>query len=247
VTEEEWNTCFGPEEMLAELALRSDRRKARLFAHACCRRMQIHIQAPELTNHFLGLLDDFADGGLSYFRTETVVLEFWMKSGLRWRGRGDPVFEVAGALDALWPVMQLDVVLLQVRLVAVRLAILDELSRRERRLWFWQRWPMLSAEECDRIRVQATGNELTAQTALIREIFDNPFQPVALDPMWLTSDVLSLARGIYDERAFDRMPILADALQDAGCDNDDVLNHCRDANQVHVRGCWVVDLLLGKE
>ncbi len=80
----------------------------------------------------------------------------------------------------------------------------------------------------------------------IRDIFGNPFRPVACDPEWLTSDVLALARGIYDDRAFDRMPILADALQDAGCDNDEVLNHCRDPNQIHVRGCWVVDLLLGK-
>ena len=64
-------------------------------------------------------------------------------------------------------------------------------------------------------------------------------------PAWLTSDVVALARGIYDDRAFECMPILADALQDAGCDNPDVLHHCRDANQVHVRGCWVVDLLLG--
>ncbi|MBY0459710.1 MAG: hypothetical protein K2V38_20515 [Gemmataceae bacterium] len=80
----------------------------------------------------------------------------------------------------------------------------------------------------------------------MRDIFGNPFRPVALDPAWLTSDVLALARGIYDERAFDRMPILADALQDAGCNHDDILAHCRDANQVHVRGCWVIDLVLGK-
>ena len=52
---------------------------------------------------------------------------------------------------------------------------------------------------------------------------------------------------MYETRDFSAMPILADALQDAGCDNDDVLNHCRDAKQVHVRGCWVVDLVLGKE
>ncbi len=82
---------------------------------------------------------------------------------------------------------------------------------------------------------------------MLRDIFGNPFRPVALDPAWLTADVLALARGIYDERAFERMPILADALQDAGCDNSDVLNHCRGAAQVHVRGCWVVDLLLGKQ
>jgi hypothetical protein len=84
------------------------------------------------------------------------------------------------------------------------------------------------------------------QAALLRDIFGNPFRPVTLNPAWLTSDVLALARGIYDDRAFDRMPILADALQDAGCDNDDVLTHCRDAALAHVRGCWVVDLVLGK-
>ncbi len=81
---------------------------------------------------------------------------------------------------------------------------------------------------------------------VLREVFGNPFRPAALAPAWLTSDVVALARGIYEERAFDRMPILADALQDAGCDNDDVLSHCRDPKQVHVRGCWVVDLILGK-
>ncbi len=74
-----------------------------------------------------------------------------------------------------------------------------------------------------------------------------PFSDVAIDPAWHTTDVMLLAQGIYDEKAFDRMPILADALQDAGCDNTDILDHCRDTNQVHVRGCWVVDLVLGKE
>jgi hypothetical protein len=88
--------------------------------------------------------------------------------------------------------------------------------------------------------------ELEAICNLIRDIFGNPFRPAALNESWLTSDVVALAKGIYEERAFDRMPILADALQDAGCAVDEVLNHCRDAKQFHVRGCWVVDLLLGK-
>jgi len=80
---------------------------------------------------------------------------------------------------------------------------------------------------------------------LIRCIFDNPFRPVAVDPSWLAFDAAALATGIYADRAFDRMPILADALQDAGCDNANILNHCR-SDGPHVRGCWVVDLLLGK-
>jgi len=86
----------------------------------------------------------------------------------------------------------------------------------------------------------------TPMADLVREVVGNPFRPVAIDPAWLTPTVEQLARGTYAERAFDRLPVLADALQDAGCDNDDVLNHCRGPGP-HVRGCWVVDLVLGKE
>lgn len=80
---------------------------------------------------------------------------------------------------------------------------------------------------------------------LIRCVFGNPFQPVAFDPRWRTETAASLASAIYTERAFDRMPILADALEEAGCNHTDVLSHCRGPGP-HVRGCWVIDLLLGK-
>ncbi|HEX3149646.1 MAG TPA: hypothetical protein VHR66_16340 [Gemmataceae bacterium] len=81
---------------------------------------------------------------------------------------------------------------------------------------------------------------------MLRDIFGNPFRPVAFDPRWRTSDSVGVARGIYEDRAFERMPILADALMDAGCDDEQVLSHCRGEGP-HVRGCWVVDLVLGKE
>jgi hypothetical protein len=79
-----------------------------------------------------------------------------------------------------------------------------------------------------------------------RDIFGNPFRPVTFNPVWRTYTVLALANGIYTERAFDRMPMLADALEEAGCENVDILLHCREPGE-HVRGCWVVDLVLGKE
>jgi hypothetical protein len=85
-----------------------------------------------------------------------------------------------------------------------------------------------------------------AQIALVREIFGNPFQPVKFRPEWCTDTATALARQMYESCDFGAMPILADALQDAGCERAEVLNHCRDANQVHVRGCWVVDHVLGK-
>ena len=75
------------------------------------------------------------------------------------------------------------------------------------------------------------------------------FRPLPLDPRWLAWNdgaVRKMAQVIYDDRAFDRLPILADALEDAGCDNAAILSHCRGPGE-HVRGCWVVDLLLGKE
>jgi hypothetical protein len=80
----------------------------------------------------------------------------------------------------------------------------------------------------------------------LHEVFGNPFRPVTFDPRWRTSDVLGLARAIYEDRAFDRLPILADALMDTGCADEQILDHCR-GDGSHVRGCWVVDLVLGKE
>jgi hypothetical protein len=103
-----------------------------------------------------------------------------------------------------------------------------------------------AAARAARSVINAKPNSVREQQALLRCIVGNPFRPVAIDPRWLTSTVADLARLIYDERAFDRLPILADALMDAGCDNDDVLNHCRSAGP-HVRGCWVVDLLTGRK
>lgn len=88
-------------------------------------------------------------------------------------------------------------------------------------------------------------DERSAFCHRVRDIVGNPFRSTFPEPGWLTSNVLDLARTIYDERAFDRLPILADALMDAGCSDDAILSHCR-AEGAHVRGCWVVDLLLGK-
>ncbi|MFO0821546.1 MAG: hypothetical protein U0792_00125 [Gemmataceae bacterium] len=82
--------------------------------------------------------------------------------------------------------------------------------------------------------------------SILRDIFGNPFRPVAFDPEWRTSTAVALAKQMCESRDFSTMPILADALQDAGCDNADIFNHCRDPHGVHVRGSWVVDLVLGK-
>lgn len=88
--------------------------------------------------------------------------------------------------------------------------------------------------------------EQSQQTSFIRHITGNPFHPIVLDPTWLTSTVLALCQAAYDDKAFDCLPILADALEDAGCTNHDILNHCRQPGE-HGRGCWCLDLLLNKK
>jgi hypothetical protein len=84
---------------------------------------------------------------------------------------------------------------------------------------------------------------------LLRCLIGNPFRPSpTLAPAvlaWNGGTVPKLAAAIYEERAFDRLPVLADALEDAGCTDAEVLTHCRSGGE-HVRGCWVVDLVLGK-
>ncbi|WP_238602414.1 hypothetical protein [Fimbriiglobus ruber] len=83
------------------------------------------------------------------------------------------------------------------------------------------------------------------QCDLTRDMFCNPFRPVQFLPDWRTSSVSAIASRIYDSREFAVMPILADALEDAGCDNIDLLAHCRGTGP-HVRGCWAIDLILDK-
>jgi hypothetical protein len=80
---------------------------------------------------------------------------------------------------------------------------------------------------------------------IVRDVFGSFFYRVAIDPRWLSSTVLDLARTIDAEKCYERMPILADALMDAGCDDEALLNHCQQPIE-HVKGCWAIDLLLGK-
>jgi hypothetical protein len=97
-----------------------------------------------------------------------------------------------------------------------------------------------------RLRPEIEQEEASRQTITLRDIFGNPFKPITMNSSWLTSTVVPLAKSIYDNRRFEDMPILADALEDSGCDNAEMLAHARSGKE-HVRGCWFLDLLLQKE
>jgi hypothetical protein len=230
MTEAEWLVCENPLRMLRAISDSIRERQARLFGCACCR----HIWGllPDESKMALEISERSADGlatrkecDLAFKQAEAVALARgrpWQPDALTYAMASVPGARAATAVNATSAA--------DTAASAAASAAGDTVQDDEYDSTF------------DRTLLLEHAN----QARLIHDIFGNPFRPVSLDSLWLTFDVQALAKGIYDERAFDRMPILADALQDAGCDNTDVLNHCRDTNQVHVRGCWVLDLLLGK-
>jgi hypothetical protein len=225
--EEVWLASTDPKKLLKYLHRHAGERKRRLFAVACCYRIW-HLLAEERSQHALRTAEDYADGSVLPERlswAENIAHEAYITCRERGTAAGlagcNAVYAATVAGENIgWDIAECAASEATAALVA-------------------------AAEKEQRKAVRAA--QPAVYLALVREIFGNPFRPVAIAPEWLTSDVLALATGTYDERAFDRLPILADALQDAGCDSDDLMNHLRDPNATHVRGCWALDLILGKK
>ena len=109
-------------------------------------------------------------------------------------------------------------------------------------------WAAFAFGGCVTERFVNEDEERWGQAALLRRIIGCPFRSVSLDPAWLTWHdglLVWMAQRIYDSRGFSDMPVLADMLEEAGCTDKDILSHCRSGGE-HVRGCWVVDLLLSR-
>jgi hypothetical protein len=122
-----------------------------------------------------------------------------------------------------------------------------EVERARAMGWNAARTAAMTAEGA-RAAAERVAGRAAYDADLLRHVFGNPLRPVALDPAWLAWDggaVRKLAQGLYDERAFDHLPVLADALEEAGCTQAKLLGHLRGEGP-HVRGCWAVDLVLGK-
>jgi hypothetical protein len=100
-----------------------------------------------------------------------------------------------------------------------------------------------------RINAAESARECRAQGDLLREIFGNPFRPMKVEPVWLSANGgagAAILQLIDQEQRFEELPYLSDALMDAGCGDDNLLHHLRQPRG-HVRGCWAVDRLLGRE
>jgi hypothetical protein len=108
-------------------------------------------------------------------------------------------------------------------------------------------WDNIEKKPCEGLEpgLCTIDTNVESHAKLFREIVGNPFRIVTFDPAWRSTTAIGLAESMYTARDFAAMPILADALEEAGCDHPDVLAHCRGPGP-HVRGCWLVDLVLGK-
>lgn len=220
MTESEWLDCTDPTPMLRFLEGKATARKLRLYACACCRRIWHHFTDEECRNG-VEIAERFADGNA----TDVELVE------AHYAARRVPTFTCGlgfpGPYDhAVWSVQGATKVMNVENIsdVASAAIVADH------------DWDTAEKE----------------QVIILRDIFVTHFRPVAIEPAWLIPTVLALAQASYDNRNLpsgtldnDRLVVLADALEDAGASGA-LLNHLRSEGP-HVRGCFAVDLLLGKQ
>jgi hypothetical protein len=216
MNQSEWDACNDPRPMLEALRITRKVRKLRLLACACCRRVWEELKRlGPALTAAVELAERHADGHAS----DEELNRAWMSLG---------GVNHAGHLALLVvdpnPWNGATGVCLWVRELRRRLVGNES-----------------GSQEADKV-------EIRAQAALIRDLFGPHPGPALVNLSWLGAaeeEVVRLAGGIYHERAFTDLPILADALEEAGCPDPALLEHCRSGGE-HARGCWVVDALMGK-
>lgn len=222
MSEAKWLAATSPVAMIKLLRRKAGDRKLRLAACACCRH-DLYLCVAE-GREAVEVAEGYADGevGLASLTAAREALRPYISAGpelVPWYLTGDSAYQAA-----------LEVVEAVPGFAASAIAISLEASGP-------------GAEDYFGTPAQAEAKGHAHCVAALRCLFGNPYQKESFSRTWRTSNVVSLATGIYKEQAFDRMAILADALQDAGCDKDSILSHCREPGP-HYRGCWVLDLVL---
>lgn len=227
MTEADWQWCTIPMRMLEFLGAEASDRKLRLFACACCRRF-LDLLPDDRVRSSLETAERFADGMASLAELQEAqrvaygaYVEFSDTDGSgQFRGWESASLAVAGAC---WTE------------VNGRDAGLSDVVDNTLGLARAERCRSFTNPRLERRR----------QSSDLRDLFGNPFRPTVFEPEWITPEAAELAQTIDRDRAFDRMPILGDALEVAGCDRTPILSHCR-SRLNHARGCWVVDSILGR-
>jgi hypothetical protein len=215
-----WAACdTDPQDAIANFRGTGSGRKWRLFAVACCRRIE-HLLPDARSRHAVDLAEAHADAAVA----DSSLYAAWIEAKrafedlARASDMESPTSGPCAASAASWCALLTDGEKVELGCQAA-----------------------FNAHQATANRV----DEVYAQADLLRDVFGGQEPRVMLDPTWRTPTAVALAAQMYESRDFGAMPILADALQDAGCDSAEVLDHCRGPGP-HVRGCWVVDLVLGK-
>jgi hypothetical protein len=246
MTEAEWLVCKDADSMLYDLGAYNGKgfsvRKMRLFAAALCRRIEPllrdeqSVRAVEVAERWADGEASDADLALAHLAAEAVTMAERGPDDIDWDEIPEVFPSAIAAAVALQPPG----------------AAATQVCCRLKEVW----GSLGDVIDGDRTRTGDTAPELEAmrdlahralsqEGDLLRDIFGNPFRPLTLASPLGTPIVSGIARVIYEERAFERLPILADALEDAGCADRDILDHLRGPGP-HVRGCWVLDLILDK-
>lgn len=251
LTEVEWLTCERAPVMLLHMEQhlrpltrsRNGLRKLRLFACACCRRCW-HLLSDETSRRAVETMERYVDGKATRKEMAAIRQAVLVRQG-----------EVAVA-SALWSQqpnrndaksgvqMRLAYFSNLAALTLVQMTGIGMAKRLARETAELAVVPSRTAKAHD----ETSRLETYEQCHLLRDVVGNPYRNVVVEPGWLQwnyGTVGKLAQAVYEDRDFDRLPILADALEEAGCDNTDILAHCRSQN-AHVRGCFLVDALLQK-
>lgn len=240
MTEAEWLACAHPNPLMMALQSRGTDRKFRLFSTACCR--MIWPLLPDPLRRAVEIAEQFADDlvgseklAAAYRAVEQIsdsiptthsfqeTIEWYATAAVGSATSSALAFDVDGSgTFSAWYA------------ASAAASYAANASAWARSPGGGGRW----SETLDAMKA--------TQSHLLRCIFMCPYHRIVPDPSWGSSSAKALAGGIYAERRFADLPILADALEEAGCANQDVLVHCRHPGE-HVRGCWVIDLLLVKE
>jgi hypothetical protein len=254
MTEAEWLACDDPQRMLEFLRGKASDRRLRLLAVACCRRVWEHVTDGR-SRRAVETAERLTDGRAT--RTELVLSarEAWAALGPFDRPAGVAAILAASAeLDPAWVAWGVARACagavsgrhpLRIAAWSDAYAALDiAKARANGDATQEENWRRLVAVKWAYEPDEPYVREAACQADSLRCIVGNPFRPVPPGP-WVTPAAVSVAQDCYDRRDFSALPVLADLLEEAGCPEQQVLDHCRQPGE-HVRGCWVVDLVLGK-
>jgi hypothetical protein len=250
MTEAEWLECDDPVRLLSFATQQLPFRKVLLYGVACCRE-QWHLFPNPYSRAAVEWAERYADG--------LVTRDDEDYSDLDWRSEGaalhyEYVLATARpnrveAWEAWWDEESThDLARLSGQIPSPEEVTEEEIDSETARLCnaAYLAQHLMHLDNSSPLDLTLSRYQSFLTVPLLRDIFGNPFRLVELPQPWRSLEWIDHARWMYESRDFSAMPILADALQDAGCEDEHLLEHCRGPGP-HVRGCWVMDLLLGKK